>query len=129
MKPKLSEVASVAEIMGAVAIVISLIYVGIQVQDSTPAVRSATANDISAAMASWYITTGNDSESIRIILDGITNPDSLSREENGAIHISAARTVSRVSSGILCFRAGYARYRFALQQILAVRRRLKWGER
>ena len=81
MKLKLSEFASVAEIIGAAAIVISLIYVGIQVQDSTLAVRSATANDISAAMSSWYITTGNDSEASRIVLDGITNPEYLSREE------------------------------------------------
>ena len=81
MKLKLKEIASVAEIVGAIAIVISLVYVGIQLQDSTLAVRSATANDTSAAMAAWYITTDNNPESTRVVLDGMTNPDVLSREE------------------------------------------------
>lgn len=81
MRLKLSEIASLAEVIGAAAIVISLVYVGVQVQDSTRAVRSATANDTSAAMAAWYITTGNNPESTRVVLDGITNPELLSREE------------------------------------------------
>ena len=81
MKLKLSEVASIAEVIGALAIVISLVYVGIQVSDSTLAVRSATANDASAAMSAWYITTGNNPEASRVVLDGITNPEFLSREE------------------------------------------------
>ena len=45
MKTKLSDLASVAEIVGAFAVVISLLYVGIQVNDSTKAARSAAAND------------------------------------------------------------------------------------
>lgn len=81
MRLKLSEVASIAEVIGALAIVISLVYVGIQVSDSTLAVRSATANDASAAMSAWYITTGNNPEASRVVLDGITNPEFLSREE------------------------------------------------
>ena len=42
---KLQDMASVAEIMGGVAVVISLIYVGVQVNDSTSAIRSAAASD------------------------------------------------------------------------------------
>jgi len=78
---KLSEIASIAEVIGAIAIVISLMYVGVQVRDSTRATRSATANDTSAAMAAWYITTANNPESTRVVLDGMTNPEILSREE------------------------------------------------
>lgn len=82
MKLKLSEMANIAEIVAAVAIVVSLIYVGVQVNDSTRAVRSATANDISAAMSSWYITVGSDSQASQIFYDGMRNPDSLSRQES-----------------------------------------------
>lgn len=81
MKLKLSDIGSIAEIVGAVAIVVSLLYVGIQVSDSTLAVRSATANDTSAAMSEWYINIGSNSQATRIVLDGITDPESLSREE------------------------------------------------
>lgn len=47
MKLKLSEFASVAEIVGAFAVVVSLIHVGVQVNDSNRAVRSASVNDAS----------------------------------------------------------------------------------
>jgi len=49
---KLSEWASVAEIVGAAAVIISLAYVGYQVNDNTSAIRSAAANDASVAMQS-----------------------------------------------------------------------------
>ena len=42
MKYKLSELASIAEIIGAFAVVVSLIYVGVQVNDSASAVRAAS---------------------------------------------------------------------------------------
>ncbi len=38
MKLKLSQYASIAEIVGAFAVVLSLIYVGVQVNDSASAV-------------------------------------------------------------------------------------------
>lgn len=81
MKLKLSEWASVAEVVGAVAIVISLIYVGIQVSDSTRAVRSATANETSAAISSWYANVGSDQQATQVFLHGITAPESLTSEE------------------------------------------------
>ena len=81
MNQKLADWASIAEIIGAAAIVISLIYVGIEVNDSTRAVRSATANETSAAISSWYAEIGVDQHASHIVLDGFANPDLLSREE------------------------------------------------
>ena len=46
------------EFFGAVAVVVSLIYVGVQVNRSTSAIRSAAENDASAAMQSWYLEMG-----------------------------------------------------------------------
>ncbi len=62
MKLKLSEVASMAEIIGAFAVVISLIYVGVQVNDSAGAVRSASANDANVAVQNWYLQIGSDQQ-------------------------------------------------------------------
>lgn len=81
MKLKLKDIARVGEIIGAAAIIISLIYVGIQVDDSTKAVRSATANDTSAAISSWYAEVGVDPQASHVVLNGFANPDSLSRDE------------------------------------------------
>ena len=73
--------ASIAEVIGAVAIVISLIYVGVQVTDSTRAVRSATANETASALSSWYAQLGNNLQASQVFIDGMTSPESLSREE------------------------------------------------
>ncbi len=81
MKLKLSEIASIAEVIGAVAIVISLVYVGVQVTDSTRAVRSATANETYATLSSWYAQMGTNREASHNFWNGMTNPESLSPEE------------------------------------------------
>lgn len=81
MKLRLSEIASIAEIVGAIAIIISLIYVGIEVKDSTRAVRSATANESSAAMSAWYISVGSSEQASQVFFKGMTHPESLTREE------------------------------------------------
>jgi hypothetical protein len=81
LKLRLKDVASIAEVIGAIAIFISLIYVGIQVNDSTRAVRSATANELAASLSALYIEVGIDPKASQVLMDGITNPESLSREE------------------------------------------------
>lgn len=81
LKLKLSEIANIAEVIGAIAIVISLIYVGIQVTESTRAVRSTTASETSAAISAWYANLGGNLQASQVFLDGISNPESLSREE------------------------------------------------
>ena len=81
MKLKLSEVASIAEIIGAVAIIVSLVYVGIQVNDSTRAVRSATASETTAAMSAWYINVGASEQASQIFYEGMTNPEALTQQE------------------------------------------------
>jgi hypothetical protein len=73
--------ASVAEVVGALAIVISLIYVGVQVDDSTRAVRSATANETTTAMSAWYESIGSDPRSVQLIYAGMSDPDSLAAEQ------------------------------------------------
>lgn len=77
MKLKLSDWASIAEVVGAIAIVISLIYVGIQLNNSTRAVRSATANATSTAISSWYSDIGTNLQASEVFLKGIANPESL----------------------------------------------------
>jgi len=81
LKARLSELAQVAEVVGAVAIVVSLIYVGVQVEDSTRAVRSATANETTNAISTWYESVGNDPRSSHVFYTGMRDPDSLSPEE------------------------------------------------
>ena len=81
MKLKLSEISSIAEIMGAFAVVISLVYVGIQVNDSAGAVRSASANAAIVAMQNWYLQIGSNQQTSELWLRGATSEEALSRPE------------------------------------------------
>jgi hypothetical protein len=77
MKSKLTDLASIAEIIGAFAVVMSLIYVGLQVNDSASAVRSASANDANVAVQNWYLQIGSDAQTSKIFYDGLTSKEPL----------------------------------------------------
>ena len=81
MKLNLSEMSSIAEIIGAFALVISLIYVGVQVNDSTGAVRSAAANDANVALQNWYIEIGSDQQTSELFYEALTSEEALSNKE------------------------------------------------
>ena len=81
MKLTLSEWANVAEIVGASAVIISLIYVGYQVNDNTSAIRSAAANDASVAMQAWYLEVGSNREASDLWFNAMTSPEPLQTHE------------------------------------------------
>ncbi len=81
MKLKLPELANLAEIIGAFAVVISLAYVGIQVNDSAGAVRSAAANDANVALQNWYIQIGSDQQTSELFYDALMSEEALSNKE------------------------------------------------
>jgi hypothetical protein len=81
MKFELTEMASVSEVIGAVAIVISLFYVGMQVNDSAGAVRSAAANDADVAIQNWYLQIGSNQQTSELFYQALTSEDALSNEE------------------------------------------------
>ena len=81
MKFKLSELASIAEIIGAFAVVISLVYVGAQVSDSAGAVRSAAANDANVAVQNWYMQIGSDQQTSELFYNALTSEEALSNQE------------------------------------------------
>ena len=73
MKIKLSEWASIAEIVGAVAVVVSLLYVGLQVNDNTSAIRSTAANDATVTMQAWYLEIGSNRQASDMWFNAITS--------------------------------------------------------
>jgi len=81
MNLKLSDCADIAEVVAAVAVVISLIYVGAQVSDSTRAVRSAAANDANVAMQAWYLEIGGNRQISNLWINAMRDVDDLSVED------------------------------------------------
>jgi hypothetical protein len=78
---KLSEWANLAEIFGAVAVIVSLIYVGYQVNVNTSAIRSAAANDASVAMQTWYLEMGSNRQSSDMWFNAMTSPEPLATHD------------------------------------------------
>jgi len=73
-----NEIIIITEIVSAIAIVVSIIYLGIQFRKNTKATRSETATNTIGAMNSWYITIGNNEQSSTLFWNFLANPDSLS---------------------------------------------------
>lgn len=73
MKLKLAEYAHIAEIVGAFAVVISLIYVGAQVNNSASTVRAASANDVNVALQNWNLEIGTDQQTSKLFYEALTS--------------------------------------------------------
>ena len=78
---KLSDAAKWAEVVSAVAIVVSLIYVGIQVTDNTTATRSAIANHANTEFIDWYEHISADPEIVDVWYRGVREPENLTDQE------------------------------------------------
>ena len=74
----LADLAYVAEVVGAIAVVISLFYVAFQIRQNTRAVRSATAQSVHEHYASWYHLLAGDGELSQIVVNGLKDYASLS---------------------------------------------------
>lgn len=76
----LEQLGIVAQIVGAIAIIITLIYLSIQVKDSARASRAAAVTDATTAMQAFYQELGSNPATSKLFLDGLTKPDTLSQE-------------------------------------------------
>jgi hypothetical protein len=49
----LNDLANIEQVIGAMAVVISLIYVALQIRQNTNAIRAATAQSVHEHFANW----------------------------------------------------------------------------
>jgi hypothetical protein len=77
----LQDWSNIAQVIGALAVVISLVYVGFQVKRNTSAVRSATAQAIHNNYGDWYMSMTSDAELNRIAIKGLKDYSSLEEVE------------------------------------------------
>ena len=77
----LNDLANIGQVIGAVAVVVSLFYVAHQIRQNTNAVRSATAQAVHEHFANWYQLVAAESELSKIVATGLRDYGSLSEEE------------------------------------------------
>lgn len=122
---KLSDWAEVAEIIGAVAIVASLVFVGSEIRNNTGAVRTATIQSIaeqSNAMDLEFATDENLPRLISLMFDEDISREALTGEDrmrlDMAIRVALRRVENiylHVESGVLD-RNAFRRIGFAFYQ-------------
>ena len=82
MKEILQEYALIAEIISAFAVIISLVFVGLQIRGNTKATQASTFHEIAALDIQILLSLGATSDSARIIHTFRGNPESLSDAEH-----------------------------------------------
>jgi len=73
--------ASLSQIIGAVGVVGSLIFVGLQIRDNSNAVRSATAQAVHDNYAGWYLALTSNGQALATAAKGFVNLDALAPVE------------------------------------------------
>jgi uncharacterized membrane protein YeiB len=77
----LDQIASIAEIVGAVGIIITLIYLAIQIKGSVRASKSAAVTDATEAMKSLYHNLASNQQASNLWYRAMRDPDALSDED------------------------------------------------
>lgn len=67
--------------MGVGAVVISLVFVDVQLRETTRATRAAAASAVSTATSEWYWNLGCSAQASAVALTFLTGPERLSKEE------------------------------------------------
>jgi hypothetical protein len=77
----LSDLGNVGEFIASIAVVVSLVYLGIQIRQNTRIVKAATHHSSSRAWSELEIGLGSDPEVARILLKGGRSYAELNLEE------------------------------------------------
>ena len=72
---------SALEAISVAAVVLSLVFVGLQMNESTRATRSATAAETTATIADWYTFVASDQQVSNVLRRFIIDPQSLTVDE------------------------------------------------
>jgi hypothetical protein len=100
----IQDLGSIGELVGAVATVVTLIYLAIQIRANTNAVQSAAAQAVHEAFARWYRMLATDAELSQLVTDGLRDYASLS--ETGK-----ARFVATFMAFLSCSQDAFIKWR------------------
>jgi len=102
----LDDLANLGQIIGALAVVISLIYVAFQIRQNTNAIRSATAQTVHEHFANWYQLIAADAELAQIAANGLRDYSSLSEQERVRFIATFMSFISYSQNAFLKWREG-----------------------
>ena len=105
----LNDLANLGQIIGAVAVVVSLIYVALQIRQNTNAIRSAAAQTVHEHFASWYRLVAAEPDLSQIVVNGLRDYSSLSEMQRARFIATYMAFVSYSQNAFLKWRERVAR--------------------
>jgi hypothetical protein len=102
----LNDLANLGQIIGALAVVISLFYVAHQIRQNTNAVRSATAQAVHEHFAKWYHLVAADDELAQIVARGLRDHAPLPEKERVRFVAAFMAFLSSSQNAFLKWREG-----------------------
>ena len=103
----LNDLANLGQVIGAIAVVVSLIYVAAQIRQNTNAVRAATAQSLHEHFASWYHVIASDASLAQLATSGLRDYTTLSDMEK-------ARFVSLFMAFLAYFQNAFLKWKQGL---------------
>lgn len=77
----LNRLSKIAEIVGSLGIIISLVFVSIQYQKNAIALKTSTANSVNANIANWYSFIADNNDTSETLIRFLEDPESVSTSE------------------------------------------------
>jgi hypothetical protein len=102
----LTDLANIGQVIGAIAVVISLIYVALQIRQNTNAVRAATAQSVHEHFANWYTTFASDASLSGVVISGLKDYGSLSETDKARLVAIFMAFLSYSQNAFLKWRQG-----------------------
>ena len=100
----IQDLGSVGELVGAIATVATLVYLAIQIRANTHAVRSAAAQSVHEAFATWYRMLAADADLAQVAANGLRDYASLSEADR-------ARFVATFMAFLSCSQDAFIKWR------------------
>jgi hypothetical protein len=88
-------IGALSELVGALAVVATLLYLAVQIRQNTTSVRAATFQSIMGAATAFNETLSRDSDLMRVFTTGLTGLGALEREDAARFHFQLLSLVRR----------------------------------
>ena len=78
---KLSDIGNIAEAIAAVGVILSLVYVAVQIRQNTQAIRAASYQGVAGGITDFLTILVEDEGFVKIYIKALDDPSKLSPEE------------------------------------------------
>ncbi len=94
----LQDLGNIGEFVGAIGVIVSLVYLATQIRQNTKAVRSNTSQAITDSRVEFLSSISDNPEVARMFFSGLSDLDSLGPDERSRFAIMMARFIATMEN-------------------------------